>query len=164
LRALWDDLRAWRLVEGGSTITEQLAKNAYLHDDDHTPWLKWQDIILALKVEQRYTKQKILELYLNLVYFGDGAVGIGAAAQHYFGIAPARLDLAQASLLVGLVRAPSFYDPFCNPLAALSRQQFVLNQMMADGMISPAQAQAATRESATFWPDGPRAGDPFCNG
>ncbi len=163
-RALWDDLRYRRLLEGGSTITEQLAKNAYLNDDDHTPWLKWQDIILAVKVEQRYSKQQILELYLNLVYFGDGSYGIGAASQHYFGMPPSQLDLARSAVLAGLVRAPSFYDPFCNPQATLARQQFVLSQMLADGMISPPQAQAAAHEAAGFWPNGPKAGDRFCNG
>ncbi len=146
-RAAWDDLWAGRIVEGGSTLTEQLAKNAYLHGDDHTLWKKWQDMVLALKIEQHYNKRQILELYLNLVYFGDGAYGIGAASEHYFGVSPARLDLAQAALLAGLVRAPSLYDPLCNPAAARARQDDVLMRMVSDGMITQAQARAAQNEA-----------------
>src|SRR6185437_14667825 len=134
-RAAWDDLLAGRIVEGGSTITEQLAKNAYLQGDDHSLSKKWQDTILALKVEQRYSKPQSLALYFNLAYFGDGAYGIGAASEHYFGVTPARLNLAQAALLAGLVRAPSAYDPRCNLSAAKARQDDVLMLMVADSMI-----------------------------
>ena len=151
LRAAWDDLRAGRAVEGGSTLTAQLAKNAYLHGYDHTLPLKLEDLLLAVKIEQRYRKGQILELYFNLVYFGEDAYGIGVAASRYFGVSPARLDLAQAALLAGLVRAPGAYDPWCHPSAARGRQQTVLARMVADGYISAAQARAAGREVFAFW-------------
>lgn len=146
-RAAYDDLRAGRMVEGGSTLTAQLAKNAYLAGNDRTPRRKLEDLLLALKVEHTYSKSQILEMYLNLVYFGDGAYGIGAAAQRYFHTTPAKLDLAQSALLAGLVQAPGAYDPYCHPSLARARQRAVLDRMVADGMISAAQRTAALRES-----------------
>lgn len=163
LRAAWDDLRAWNLVEGGSTLTGQLAKNAYLQGNDRTLGRKAEDLLLAVKIEQRYSKPQILEMYLNLVYFGDGTYGIGAASQRYFGIPPARLDLAQAALLAGLVQAPSYYDPYCAPAIAQDRRAIVLERMLADNNITRSQADAANREPL------PRAAassatDSFCAG
>lgn len=154
LRAGWDDLLAWQVKEGGSTLTEQLAKNAYLGGDDHTVGRKLEDLVLALKIEQRYTKGQILEFYLNLVYFGDGAYGIGAASAHYFGRPPAQVDLAQAAVLVGLVQAPSADDPLCHPAAARARQQAVLGRLLSSGAITAAQAAAASAEVLPFWAPG----------
>jgi membrane peptidoglycan carboxypeptidase len=163
LRATWDDLLAGRALEGGSTLTEQLAKQVYLGGDDHTLNRKLEDMVLALKIETHYRKGQILELYLNVVYFGDGAYGIGEAAQHYFQRSPARVDLAQAALLVGLIQAPSAYDPFCHPAAAQMRQQTVLERLRTEGIISPAQATDARAEALPFWaPDVQRTADPFC--
>lgn len=159
LRSAWDDLRAGQFVEGGSTITEQLAKVAYLDSNDHSLGLKLQDMALALKIEAHYSKAQILELYLNLIYFGENAYGIGAATARYFGLTPSQVDLAQAALLAGLVQAPSQYDPFCHPAAAHSRQQQVLDRLLVEGDITASQAAAARAEVLPFWkphfqPDG----------
>jgi membrane peptidoglycan carboxypeptidase len=163
MRAAWDDLRAWNFSEGGSTLTAQLAKNAYLHGYDHTITLKLKDLLLAVKVENRYGKNQILEMYLNLVYYGEGAYGIGAAAQRYFGITPAHLDLAQAALLAGMVQAPGMYDPWCHPGLARARQHEVLDRMQDDGYITAVQARAAARETFSFWePGASRPGDSYC--
>ncbi len=151
LRSAWDDLRAGQLVEGGSTITEQLAKVAYLNSNDHSLGLKLQDMALALKIEARYSKAQILEFYLNLVYFGQYAYGIGAATSRYFGLTPAQVDLAQAALLAGLIQAPSQYNPFCHPAAARSRQQQVLDRLLAERDITASQAAAAKAEVLPFW-------------
>ncbi len=155
-RAAWDDLRAGHLREGGSTITAQLAKLVYLRGYDHTIPLKAQDLVLALKIEQRYNKGQIMEMYLNVAYYGENAYGIGAASQHYFGVAPAKLDLAQAVLLAGLLQAPGAYDPWCHVALARSRQQAVLARMVVDGYISPAAASAASKEVLPFWSPPPR--------
>jgi len=163
MRAAWDDLRAGRIVEGGSTLTAQLAKNAYLNDYDRTIPLKLEDLLLAVKIERIYSKPQILEYYLNLVYFGEGAYGIGAAAQRYFGERANQLDLAQAALLAGLVQAPGYYDPWCHPEAAQDRQRTVLAHMLAQGMITQAQEQAAQHESFAFWaPGARRPHDAYC--
>jgi membrane peptidoglycan carboxypeptidase len=151
LRAAWDDARAGQFTEGGSTLTEQLAKNAYLGGFDHSAPLKLQDMALAVKVERRYSKDQILEMYLNLVYFGEGAYGVGAAAQRYFDVAPARLTLAQAALLAGLVNAPGYYDPWCHPAQARDRQGVVLERMREDGLIDAAQEAAARAKTFGFW-------------
>ncbi len=150
LRAAWDDLRAGRLVEGGSTLTGQLAKNAYLQGNDRSVGRKLEDLLLAVKIERRYSKSQILEMYLNLVYFGDGAYGIGAATMRYFGILPSQLDLAQAALLAGLVQAPSAYDPYCHMRIARMRQEAVLARMVADGYITAAQGRAAGQKTLTL--------------
>lgn len=163
LRAAWDDLRAGHIVEGGSTLTAQLAKNAYLHGYDRSLSLKAEDLLLAVKIERLYTKQQILEYYLNLVYYGEGAYGIGAAAQRYFGERASQLDLAQAALLAGLVQAPGYYDPWCHPEAAQDRQRTVLAHMLAQGMITQAQDQAAQHETFAFWaPGASRPHDAYC--
>jgi membrane peptidoglycan carboxypeptidase len=154
LRAGWDDLLAWKIKEGGSTLTEQVAKEAYLGGDDHSLGRKLEDMALALKIEQRYSKSQILEFYLNLGYFGHGAYGIGAASERYLGRAPAKVDLAQAALLAGLVQAPSAYDPLCHPTAARTRQQDVLGRLLASGAITATQAAAARAEILPFWAPG----------
>ena len=157
IRAAWDDLRAGQIVEGGSTLTAQLAKNAYLQGNDHSIPRKLEDLLLAGKIESRYSKSQILQLYLNLVYFGQGAYGVAAAATRYFGLRqPSQLDLAQAALLAGLVQAPGYYDPWCHPSVARARQHTVLDSMVEEGMISTAQAQAAEREQFSFWLPGAR--------
>jgi len=154
VRAGWDDLLAGHLVEGGSTLTEQVAKDAYLGGDDHSIGRKLEDMVLALKIEQHYSKAQILEFYLNLVYFGDGAYGIGAASERYFGRLPAQVDLAQAALLVGLVQAPSADDPLCHPAAARARQQTVLGRLLSSGAITATQAATASAEVLPFWAPG----------
>lgn len=163
LRAAWDDLRAGRLVEGGSTLTAQLAKNAYLDGNDHTFARKLQDLVLALKVERVYGKDEILEMYLNLVYYGEGAYGIQAAAERYFGVTPAHLDIAESALLAGLVQAPGWFDPWCHPADARARQATVLAHMVAGQYITQTQANAALAEPlAPLLPGAARPADIYC--
>jgi penicillin-binding protein 1A len=139
-RAIPYDLGHLSLAEGASTITDQLAKLLYLNGSDHSPWRKLEDLALSLRISTRFTKEQILDAYLNTVYFGNGAYGIAEAAQTYFGRAPARLDLAQASLLAGLVQAPTAYDPFVHPLAARWRQVDVLRSLVRDGYAASGEA------------------------
>ena len=153
-RAAWDDLRSQSFAEGGSTLTAQLAKNAYLNDYDHALLLKLEDLLLAVKIERDYSKQQILEMYLNLVYYGEGAYGIGEASSRYFHLAPPQLDVAESALLAGLVQAPGAYDPWCHPAASRVRQRQVLARMRADGYVTPGQYDAAVREMFSFWEPG----------
>jgi len=141
-RAIPYDIAHLSFAQGASTITEQLAKLLYLNGNDHSPWRKLEDLALALKVSTRYSKEHVLDAYLNSVYFGGSAYGIGAAANAFFATTPARLDLAQASLLAGLVQAPTAYDPLTHPLAARERQVEVLRSLVRDGY---ATSSAATR-------------------
>lgn len=145
-RAIPYDIGHLSLAQGASTITEQLAKLLYLNGNDHSPWRKVEDVMLALKISQRYSKEQVLDGYLNSAYFGADAYGIRAAATTFFATTPARLDLAQASLLAGLVQAPSAYDPLTHPLAARERQVEVLRSLVRDGY---ATSSAATRVVAT---------------
>jgi membrane peptidoglycan carboxypeptidase len=162
-RAVVDDARAGAFLEGGSTLTAQLAKNAYLNGHDHTIPLKLEDLVLALKVEQRYDKNAILEMYLNLTYYGEGAYGIGAASQRYFGVAPARLTLAQAAILASLVQAPGAHDPWCHPQTARAGQEEVLERMVRSGYITAAAAATALADrSAYAGPGGAIPHDTYC--
>lgn len=140
-KALLVDLASGSPSQGGSTITQQLAKNAFLNSDKSV-MRKLREALLAEQVNARYSKQEILELYLNSIYYGDGAYGVEAAAEAYFGKHAADLGLAEASLLAGLPDAPSYNDPFVNPQAALTRQKYVLGGLLAMGVITGAQATA----------------------
>src|SRR5262249_46912470 len=112
----------------------------YLSGNDRSPWRKLEDMALAVKLENRYSKDEILDAYLNTAYFGAGAYGIGPASRRYFGIAPRRLTLAQASLLAGLPQAATAYDPLLHPSAARERQVEVLRSLVRTGAVSVAQA------------------------
>ncbi len=142
-RALPYDLVHLSFAQGASTITEQVAKLLYLRGDDHSPWRKLEDGALALKLESRYTKEQILAAYLNSAYFGEGATGIRAASERYFGVTPAQLTTAQASLLAGLVQAPSAYDPATHPALARERQIAVLRSLVRTGDLTEAEATRA---------------------
>ncbi|BAS29055.1 transglycosylase domain-containing protein [Limnochorda pilosa] len=142
LRALWIDLRAGRVVQGASTLTQQLAKRLFL-TPQRTVWRKAQEVVLALMLEQRFSKETILELYLNRVDFGEGAAGVDAAARTYFGVAPSELTVGQSALLAGVVRGPALYSPFRHPEAARERQDYVLERMVEDGYLSAPEASAA---------------------
>lgn len=144
-RAMVANVRAGRVVQGGSTITQQLAKNLFL-TPERTFRRKVQETMLALWLEARFSKNEILTLYLNRVYFGGGAYGIEAAAQRYFGVDAGRLTLNQAAMLAGLLKAPSRYSPASNPEAAAVRMQVVLRAMVDAGFLDP-DAQALS-ESA----------------
>ncbi len=142
LRALISNALAGHIVEGGSTITQQVAKNLFLTPDQNLG-RKIQEALLALWLEQTYTKAEILELYINRVYFGAGAYGIEAAAQRYFGKSARNLSLGEAAILAGVLQAPSRLSPDTHPEAAAERARLVLNAMAEEGYISDAEAEAA---------------------
>ncbi len=144
IRAVFRNIRARKILEGGSTLTQQLAKVLFL-TPERSYTRKLKEMALALRIEQRYTKQEILALYLNQIYFGSGAYGIEAAAQIYFGKPAKELNLAECALLAGLPRSPRYYSPFKSPASALSRRAYVLNRMVAMGVISTMQAEEAKK-------------------
>lgn len=150
-RAAIRNLRAARLKEGGSTITQQLAKSLFL-SSERTLKRKFKEIQLAQEIEGRYSKDKILEMYLNTIYFGGGAYGIEAAARTYFGKSVGQVTLAEAALLAGLPKAPSLSSPFNDPKRAKERRDYVLTRMEKEGHVSPAQARAAMRLPVTLAP------------
>ena len=142
LRALWADVRNREVVQGGSTITQQLIKNAYI-DDDKTLDRKLHEAALAYQLEKKWSKEKILSEYLNIIYFGEGAYGIEAAARTYFGIHAADLTIDQAALLAGLPKAPSAYSPRRDPKVALARRDLVLNKMYQQDYVTSQELQQA---------------------
>jgi penicillin-binding protein 1A len=144
LRAAYVDATTGRVVEGGSTITQQLVKQAYL-SDEQTLSRKVREAYLAWKMEHRFTKEQILTKYLNTVYFGNGAYGIMAAARTYFDKEPLDLTLEEAAFLAGTVAAPVTYDPVTNPGRARNRRNRVLTRMLELGMIDAARHQNAVR-------------------
>jgi 1A family penicillin-binding protein len=149
LRAGVVDVRTGAGVQGGSTITQQLVKRAFLTDE--RSWLrKVKELVLAVQVDSLYPKDQVLEMYLNQVYYGNQTYGVEAAALSYFGKHAKDLDLAEASILAGLVQAPSQYDPVQNPRAALRRQADVLDAMVRLHAITSDQAKDARREAAEF--------------
>lgn len=119
---------------GGSTLHQQLARVLY-EDGATDPPAKARAVVLAVKIDQGWSNLDILRMYLDAAYFGHGFYGVGAAAQGYFGLAPAELDWAQASMLVGLVQAPSAYDPLAHPERAKARQAHVLDRLVAVGTL-----------------------------
>lgn len=158
VRAMWANLQARRLVQGGSTITQQLVKNTLLSNERDLR-RKVFEMGLALLIEARYDKRSILEAYLNRAYIGqNGALavhGFGAAAEFYFGRALDTLDAAEIALLIGLVKGPSFYDPRRNPERALQRRRIVLGQFLETGIISQAQHEAALKAPLAVVPRPP---------
>jgi 1A family penicillin-binding protein len=152
-RALVQNLRAGSIVAGGSTITQQLVRNLYFSREERasrSPWRKVRETILAFRLARHVDKDKILELYLNQVYYGNLAYGVEAAARTYFGKSARDLDLAEASLLAGLPQSPAAYDPLANLSAAKQRQRSVLSLMERRGYISQAEADAAFEEPLHF--------------
>lgn len=138
---------------GGSSITQQLVKNVLIPEDertDRTVDRKVREAVLAIEITKRYPKDRIIEWYLNRIYYGNRAYGIGAAARRYFGVTPDKLTLAQASLLAGIPQSPVAYDPLINPDAAKLRQGAVLDLMVKHGQVTAAQAEAARTERLAF--------------
>src|SRR4029078_2005620 len=123
----------WR--QGGSTITQQLARNIFL-TNSRTFGRKMKEGVLALALERKFTKDQILELYLNRVYFGGGAYGIDAASRRFFGHGADQLSLGEAAIIAGLVKAPSNYSPTADAEAAKARSGVVLKSMVDNGFIS----------------------------
>ncbi|MBN1629523.1 MAG: transglycosylase domain-containing protein, partial [Thermoleophilia bacterium] len=128
LRAVWANVTHGEIVQGGSTITQQLIKNAFLTNEE-TVDRKLREAALAYQLERQWSKDKILTEYLNIIYLGEGAYGVQAAALTYFGVQAADLTLDQAALLAGLSQAPSAYSPRRNPESAVGRRDIVLNKM-----------------------------------
>ena len=145
LRATAANARSGEIVEGGSTITQQYVKNTIL-TPDRSLERKVEEALLAVELEQAYSKDRILELYLNTIFFGNGAYGIQAAAMEYFGVAAADLSVAQAATLAGMIRAPSAYDPGDRPDAAVRRRNAALERMGTLGWLTPEEVAAAQGE------------------
>ena len=153
-RAMATNLMHGRFTQGGSTLTQQLAKNLFLKPD-RTLERKVQEVLLALWLEQKHTKDQILEMYLNRVYFGSGAYGVEAAARRYFGKSARDVSLSEAALLAGLLKAPSRLSPARDPKAAEERAQLVLaamreEKMIGDKELTTAMSAPATR-AAAYW-------------
>ncbi|CAB3391938.1 transglycosylase domain-containing protein [Kyrpidia spormannii] len=164
-RALVRDILSGGKVEGGSTITQQLARWVFLNDQK-TFSRKIEEIILAAQLERHYTKDEILEMYLNKLYFGGQAYGVEMAARQYFGVSVKDLngqkdpigDLAKCALIAGLPQAPSYYNPFVHPQAAKERRDIVLENMYKNGYITKEQMEAAKQQPVPTSP--PKTGLP----
>lgn len=141
-RAAFTNYMAGETVEGGSTIAQQTVKNIFL-SNERTMTRKVEELALAVQLEHNYTKDQILELYLNTIYFGHGAYGVGEASRTYFGKEPKDLDLSQCAMLAGLPQAPSAYDPIAHPQEGAKRMTTVLALMAQEGYITPEQAATA---------------------
>jgi len=137
MRALVHNLSSSSGSQGGSTITQQLAKNAFL-SSDRTATRKFQEVLIAFWLEAWLSKDEILSRYLSNVYFGDNVYGLRAAAKHYFSVAPEDLSISQATLLAGLVQAPSRLAPTGNLKGARERQKLVIGAMVAAGLLDKA--------------------------
>ncbi|MBI4728646.1 MAG: PBP1A family penicillin-binding protein [Acidobacteria bacterium] len=144
VRALFANARAGAVRQGGSTITQQLVKNM-LVGNKQTLDRKIQEAKLAVALERRMSKRKILELYLNEAYFGRGVYGLGAAAEFYFGKDVTKLGLTESALLAGIIKAPNDWEPIGNPKAARGRRNLVLKRMADEGYVTRAQAERAAR-------------------
>ena len=145
MRAALVNVQSGEIEEGASTITQQLAKNLFL-TQERSFGRKAEEVALACALEIGYSKDEILELYLNTIYFGSGSYGIHAAAKEYFGKLPEELSLSEASMLAGLPNAPSLYSPYVDFMLAKKRQFVVLDAMEREGCISERQAEDAKIE------------------
>jgi penicillin-binding protein 1A len=150
IRAFVTNLQAGKVKEGGSTITQQLIKNLFFEDKGRTFDRKVKEAFMSYEVEQRYSKDRILEMYLNQVYFGNGGYGIERGAQRYFGRSASALDLAQAAFMAGLVKAPSELGNPENRREALDRQQEILDRLVEFGYVTKDQADKAKKEKLLF--------------
>lgn len=150
IRSLWTNLVLRRAAYGGSTITQQLVKNTLLTDDKNV-LRKYQELVMAIAIEQNYTKDQILMMYLNSVYYGENAFGIEEAAKTYYGKTPKDLTLAESAMLIGILPAPSAYSPISgNADYAKQRQEKVLTRMVAEKYITEDQKAAALAEQLTY--------------
>ena len=159
-RAAYRNARAGRIVQGGSTITQQVAKNLFL-TPERSYKRKIQEVLLSLWLEHKFTKDQILTIYLNRVYLGAGTYGIDAAARRYFGVPAKRVTVYEAAMIAGLLKAPSRYNPRANPDLAQKRTAQVLMNMVAAGYLSDAQAKAARKRRHADRPSGGAPGRYF---
>lgn len=149
IRAGFADLKAGKIIAGGSTITQQTAKTLYL-SNERTLNRKIKELYYALLMERRYSKDEILTLYCNSIYFGHGAYGIELASRTFFAKRARDLTLAEAALLAGIPQSPSYYDPYVHPEEARKRQAQVLERMVEEGMISASEKEAAQEEALQY--------------
>ncbi len=150
-RAFLKNLEAGTVVQGGSTITQQVTKSFFL-TPKRTYTRKFREAILAYRIDRKFSKEEILYLYLNQIYLGHGAYGVQAAAQNYFGKSVEELTVAECAMLAGLPQAPSDYSPFHHPEAAKERQIYTLRRMVENGFITAEEAAAAESEKLDIHP------------
>ena len=150
-RALYRDIRSGSAREGASSITQQLARNS-LPLGGRTISRKLLEAMVALRIERELTKDQILELYVNRIYFGSGCYGVETASQSYFGKNASKLDLSESALLAGLIRSPNRFSPLKNPKGAAVQRDTVLDRMQELKKITATQAQAAKREKINSHP------------
>lgn len=148
LRALWHDIKARAWVEGGSTITQQLAKNLFL-TQEKTLYRKFVEAAYTIKLEMRYTKDEILTMYLNQIYWGHGTWGCEVASRNYFDKGVKDLSLAESALLAGIIRSPEYYSPYNDKTLAVERRNLVLSLMEQQGYLTPSQRDAAKERPVT---------------
>ncbi|MGO4537481.1 transglycosylase domain-containing protein [Paenibacillus sp. 2TAB19] len=148
-RAFWTNVSAGGTMQGGSTITQQLAKNVFL-SQERTWSRKWNEVLLAKKIEENYSKERIMEMYLNQIYYGEGAWGIKRAAYTYFGKEADQLTVAEAALLAGLIKAPSALTPYKHLEKATERRNLVLEQMKEQAFIDANTYNEAVKEPVTL--------------
>jgi 1A family penicillin-binding protein len=154
--ALFQNIKQGRYAEGASTITQQVVRNAFL-TQKKTIHRKLQEIYLAYRLERLYSKDQILQMYLNLIYFGKGTYGIEAASRLYFGKSAKDLTVAEAALLAGIPKSPSKYSPFNNMEESLKRKDLVINLMVKYGYLSPEEGEKAKAEKLVFAKPSPRS-------
>lgn len=159
LRALWRNLKAGGVVEGGSTITSQLARELFL-TQEVTLTRKFMEAVYTVKLEMRYSKDEILTMYLNQIYMGHGNYGCEVASRAYFGKPAKDLTLAEAAFLAGIIRGPEYYSPYNDLEAGLKRQDLVLKLMVEQGMIDEAQRDEAKNQKLEF-PGLPERSSPY---
>lgn len=158
LRALFSTLSGGE-VQGGSTITQQLAKNAFL-TQERTITRKIKEAFIAKELEYKYTKEEILSMYLNQIYFGQGAYGIEAASMYYFGKHVQDLDIAESATLAAIPKSPNYFNPFENPQESKKRQELVIDQMLKYGFINESQAESAKAEKLSLMTSHKKNDDP----
>lgn len=139
-RAIWINVTNFELREGGSTITQQVAKNIFFISEDDALTRKSAEIFAAFDLEKNYSKDKILELYVNTIYFGDGYYGIKEACNGYLNIEPSQMTLYDCTMMAGIPNAPSVYNPSANPKLTRSRQKKVISDMVEYGYLTQNQA------------------------
>ena len=157
LRALWADLRKKRLAQGGSTITQQYVKNAYV-GQERTLMRKIREAILASQLDRQVDKDEILFQYLSNIYLGEGIYGVGAASESYFRKPVSQLTVSEAAMIAGLIPAPSRYEPRGNPALAESKRKIVLDKMLEQGYITAAERDAAVAQPVWLAAQGPPPG------
>ena len=148
-RAVINDIRAGAFVEGGSTITQQLAKNLYFTQEKKME-RKAAEVFMAFALEKEYSKNEILELYVNTIYFGNGYYCIKDASEGYFGKAPEDMDDYESTLLAGVPNAPSKYAPTVNPALAAKRQEQVLERLVKCGLFTEKRARETMAETREY--------------